>query len=86
MDLRVIVLLYILCAVSSCPTAHLFWTTPRGFVISPHLTEYPGYDVQDDGTLVIMSAIAEDAGNYTCTAANYLGKAEQIHKLEISAT
>ncbi|XP_066302806.1 insulin-like growth factor-binding protein complex acid labile subunit [Branchiostoma lanceolatum] len=72
------------CAVHSCPTAHVFWTTPRGFVISPHLTEYPGYDVQDDGSLVIKSAIAEDAGNYTCTAANYLGKAEQMHELEIS--
>ncbi|XP_078572441.1 uncharacterized protein LOC144859562 [Branchiostoma floridae x Branchiostoma japonicum] len=72
------------CKVSGCPTAHLFWTTPRGFVISPHLSEYTGYDVQGDGSLVIMSAVAEDAGNYICTAANYLGKAEQIHKLEIS--
>ncbi|KAI8515440.1 hypothetical protein Bbelb_062530 [Branchiostoma belcheri] len=51
-----------------------------------HPERYPGYDVQDDGTLVIGSAVAEDAGSYTCTAANYLGKAEQIHKLEISET
>ncbi|XP_035689850.1 leucine-rich repeat-containing protein 4-like [Branchiostoma floridae] len=71
------------CKVGGCPTAHLFWTTPRGFVISPHLTEYTGYDVQDDGTLVIMATVAEDAGNYTCTAANYLGKAEQSHKLKL---
>ena len=66
-----------------CPTAHFFWTTPGGLVISPHLTEYPGYDVQDDGTLVITATVAEDAGNYTCTAANYLGKAEQSHKLKL---
>eukprot|EP00058_Branchiostoma_floridae_P011396 XP_002596884.1 hypothetical protein BRAFLDRAFT_103131 [Branchiostoma floridae] len=38
---------------------------------------------KDDGTLVIMATVAEDAGNYICTAANYLGKTEQILKLEI---
>ncbi|XP_019635143.1 PREDICTED: insulin-like growth factor-binding protein complex acid labile subunit [Branchiostoma belcheri] len=73
------------CDVRSCPTARLFWTTPRGRTLSHDVAEYPGYDVDQDGTLVIRSAVAEDAGNYSCTAANYLGKDEQIHKLEVMA-
>ncbi|XP_078655543.1 leucine-rich repeat-containing protein 4B-like [Branchiostoma floridae x Branchiostoma belcheri] len=71
------------CAVHSCPVAKVFWSTPIGFVLSHDVTEIPGYDVGADGTLVIKAAALEDAGNYSCTAVNYMGKDVKYHVLKV---
>ncbi|XP_035689883.1 leucine-rich repeat-containing protein 15-like [Branchiostoma floridae] len=71
------------CSVQSCPDAKVFWSIPMGMILSHDVIEFPGYDVEADGTLVIKSTYLEDAGNYSCTAVNYLGKDTKFHMLKV---
>ncbi|CAH1263074.1 LRRC15 [Branchiostoma lanceolatum] len=61
------------CNVTSCPDAAIIWSTPEGVILSVD-SEMPRFTVNANGTLMIEDITESDAGEYHCTAVNYLGK------------
>ncbi|XP_078673228.1 uncharacterized protein LOC144912187 isoform X2 [Branchiostoma floridae x Branchiostoma belcheri] len=70
------------CNVTGCPDSAIIWSTPQGDILSVD-SEMPRFTVNANGTFVIKDITESDAGEYHCTAVNYLGKDKTTVSLKV---
>ncbi|XP_078703502.1 uncharacterized protein LOC144928697 [Branchiostoma floridae x Branchiostoma belcheri] len=75
----------LVCNVTGCPEAAVFWTTPLGEAFSED-SDDPRFTVLPDGGLEIRETKMTDAGMYNCTAINYLGTSQESVGLKVTSS
>ncbi|XP_078582982.1 uncharacterized protein LOC144865845 [Branchiostoma floridae x Branchiostoma japonicum] len=76
----------LMCNVTACPQAEIFWTIPQspGVELSKYSYQYSRFHVDNkNGTLTVKSTLASDAGEYHCKAFNGLGSDSKVVKLTV---
>lgn len=71
------------CSANGIPPPEIIWILPNGtrFTSRP---EAARYQMGSDGTFLIHSPVAEDAGKYRCAAKNKIGYIEKLIILEVA--
>ncbi|XP_032887721.1 immunoglobulin superfamily member 10 [Amblyraja radiata] len=71
------------CSADGIPPPEIIWILPNGtrFTSRP---EAARYQMGSDGTFLIHSPVAEDAGKYRCAAKNKIGYIEKLIILEVA--
>ncbi|XP_066301390.1 insulin-like growth factor-binding protein complex acid labile subunit [Branchiostoma lanceolatum] len=75
----------LVCNVTGCPEAAVFWTTPLGDAFSED-SDDSRFSVLPDSGLEIHETKITDAGMYICTAINYLGTSQESVGLKVTGS